>query len=179
MPQPQDALFDIDTIPVPEDAGLRGPMASKIAGVSYRQLDYWARTGLVKPSLRAAKGSGSQRLYGFRDIVLLRTVKRLLEAGIALQSIRTAIDWLRDQGIEDLAGVTLMSDGASVYACTSKDEVFDLLAGGQGVFGIALSTVTGETATALTGVEVEYPTPAVEVTDQAAAAARSQLRAVS
>ena len=116
------------------------------AGITYRQLDYWARTGLVEPSVRAAHGSGSQRLYGFRDILVLKVVKRLLDTGISLQQIRAAVQHLRDHGTEDLAQVTLMSDGVSVYECTSPDEVVDLLAGGQGVFGIALGRVWQEVA---------------------------------
>ena len=127
-----------------EDTGYRGPTACSAAGITYRQLDYWARTGLVEPSVRAAHGSGSQRLYSFRDILVLKVVKRLLETGISLQQIRTAVQHLRDRGSGDLAQVTLMSDGASVYECTSADEVVDLLQGGQGVFGIALGKVWRE-----------------------------------
>ena len=121
--------------------GYRGPTACSAAGITYRQLDYWARTSLVEPSVRAAHGSGSQRLYSFRDILVLKVVKRLLDAGISLQQVRAAVQHLRDRGIEDLAQVTLMSDGVSVYECTSPDEVIDLLQGGQGVFGIALGVV--------------------------------------
>jgi DNA-binding transcriptional MerR regulator len=126
------------------DIGYRGPIACAAAGITYRQLDYWARTGLVEPSVRAAHGSGSQRLYGFRDILVLKVVKRLLDTGISLQQIRAAVQHLRDHGTEDLAQVTLMSDGVSVYECTSADEVVDLLQGGQGVFGIALGRVWRE-----------------------------------
>ena len=96
-----------------------GPTACSAAGITYRQLDYWARTGLVEPSVRAAHGSGSQRLYGFRDILVLKVVKRLLDSGISLQQIRAAVQHLRDHGTDDLAQVTLMSDGVSVYECTS------------------------------------------------------------
>ena len=126
--------------------GYRGPTACHAAGITYRQLDYWARTGLVEPSVRAAHGSGSQRLYSFRDILVLKVVKRLLDTGISLQQIRAAVQHLRDRGTDDLAQVTLMSDGVSVYECTSPDEVVDLLAGGQGVFGIALGRVWQEVA---------------------------------
>jgi DNA-binding transcriptional MerR regulator len=126
------------------EIGYRPPTACTAAGISYRQLDYWARTGLVEPSVRAAHGSGSQRLYGFRDILVLKVVKRLLDTGISLQQIRAAVHHLRERGTDDLAQVTLMSDGVSVYECTSPDEVVDLLAGGQGVFGIALGRVWQE-----------------------------------
>jgi DNA-binding transcriptional MerR regulator len=126
--------------------GYRGPTACAAAGITYRQLDYWARTGLVEPSVRAAHGSGSQRLYGFRDILVLKVVKRLLDTGISLQQIRIAVQHLHDQGTDDLAQVTLMSDGVSVYDCTSPDEVVDLIARGQGVFAIALGRVWHEVA---------------------------------
>ena len=127
-----------------DELGYRGPTACSAAGITYRQLDYWARTGLVEPSVRAAHGSGSQRLYSFRDILVLKVVKRLLDTGISLQQIRAAVQHLRNRGSADLAQVTLMSDGVSVYECTSADEVVDLLAGGQGVFGIALGRVWRE-----------------------------------
>jgi DNA-binding transcriptional MerR regulator len=126
------------------EVGYRGPIACAAAGITYRQLDYWARTALVEPSVRAAHGSGSQRLYSFRDILVLKVVKRLLDTGISLQQIRAAVQHLRDRGSADLAQVTLMSDGVSVYECTTADEVVDLLQGGQGVFGIALGRVWRE-----------------------------------
>jgi DNA-binding transcriptional MerR regulator len=140
----QGLLFTDDVSPLPSDAGYRGPTACSAAGITYRQLDYWARTGLVDPTVRGASGSGSQRLYSFRDILLLKVVKRLLDAGISLQQIRTAVQHLRERGTDDLTRVTLMSDGASVYECTSNDEVIDLLQGGQGVFGIAIGGVWRE-----------------------------------
>jgi DNA-binding transcriptional MerR regulator len=142
----QGTLFDAgdEADAEPGVTGYRGPTACAAAGITYRQLDYWARTGLVEPSVRGAHGSGSQRLYGFRDILVLKVVKRLLDTGISLQQIRAAVHHLRDRGTGDLAQVTLMSDGVSVYECTSPDEVVDLLQGGQGVFGIALGRVWQE-----------------------------------
>jgi DNA-binding transcriptional MerR regulator len=121
-----------------EVVGYRGVTACHAAGISYRQLDYWARTGLVVPGVRDATGSGTQRLYSFRDLVVLKVVKRLLDAGVSLQNIRKAIDTLRSRGVADLAGITLISDGTTVYECRSPEEVVDLLQGGQGVFGIAI-----------------------------------------
>jgi DNA-binding transcriptional MerR regulator len=140
----QGLLFDDDLAPLPEDVGYRGPMACTAAGISYRQLDYWARTGLVEPTVRTAGGSGTQRLYSFRDILLLKVIRRLLDAGVSLQQIRTAVHHLRERGTEDLTRVTLMSDGATVYECRSASEVIDLLQGGQGVFGIAIGGVWRE-----------------------------------
>ena len=143
-PAAQGLLFTDDLPELSEDIGYRGPTACRAAGITYRQLDYWARTGLVEPSVRGATGSGTQRLYGFSDILVLKVVKRLLDTGVSLQQIRVAIAHLRERGVEDLAQITLMSDGASVYECTSADEVIDLLQGGQGVFGIAIGGVWRE-----------------------------------
>ena len=140
--------------PRPAEDGYRGPTACAAAGITYRQLDYWARTRLVEPSVRAAHGSGTQRLYSFRDILVLKVVKRLLDTGISLQQIRAAVQHLRDRGTDDLVEVTLMSDGFSVYECTSPDEVVDLLAG-QGVFGIALGRVWQEVEGELSAVRAE------------------------
>jgi DNA-binding transcriptional MerR regulator len=135
---PQDPSFEQD--PSIEDGvvGYRGVTACNAASISYRQLDYWARTGLVVPSIRDASGSGTQRLYSFRDMVVLKVVKRLLDAGVSLQNIRRAIEALRSRGVADLAQITLISDGTTVYECRSPEEVVDLLQGGQGVFGIAI-----------------------------------------
>jgi DNA-binding transcriptional MerR regulator len=140
----QGLLFDDNAMePLPE-VGYRGPVAAGVVGITYRQLDYWARTSLVLPTVRPATGSGTSRLYGFRDILELKIVKRLLDTGVSLQQIRTAVEHLRARGTTDLTQVTLMSDGVSVYECTSPDEVIDLLAGGQGVFGIAIGRVWQE-----------------------------------
>jgi DNA-binding transcriptional MerR regulator len=135
----QGVLFTEGLPPAPDDLiGYRGPTACHAAGITYRQLDYWARTSLVEPSIRSAHGSGSQRLYSFRDILVLKIVKRLLDAGVSLQNIRVAVNQLRSRGVDDLARITLLSDGTTVYECTSPEEVVDLLQGGQGVFGIAV-----------------------------------------
>jgi DNA-binding transcriptional MerR regulator len=152
----QGLLFTEDLPVLDEDAGYRGPTACKAAGITYRQLDYWARTGLVEPAVRGASGSGSQRLYSFRDILVLKVVKRLLDTGVSLQQIRTAVEHLRERGVEDLAQITLMSDGASVYECTSADEVIDLVQGGQGVFGIAVGRVWREVEGSLAALPSEH-----------------------
>jgi DNA-binding transcriptional MerR regulator len=151
----QGLLFDAAVSPPAEDVGYRGPTACSAAGITYRQLDYWARTGLVEPSVRPAHGSGSQRLYGFRDILVLKVVKRLLDTGVSLQQIRAAVDHLRNRGVQDLAQITIMSDGVSVYECTSPDEVVDLVQGGQGVFGIALGRVWQEVEGSLAELPAE------------------------
>jgi DNA-binding transcriptional MerR regulator len=172
----QGLLFDGNFTPVPDDAGFRGPTACSAAGITYRQLDYWARTGLVEPTVRNATGSGTQRLYSFRDILVLKIVKRLLDTGVSLQQIRKAIQHLRNRGVEDLAGMTLMSDGASVYECTSADEVVDLVQGGQGVFGIAVGRVWREIEATLVELPAERPgePPAEHPGDQLAQRRRAR-----
>jgi DNA-binding transcriptional MerR regulator len=151
--------------------GYRGPTACHAAGITYRQLDYWARTSLVEPSIRAAHGSGSQRLYSFRDILVLKIVKRLLDAGVSLQNIRVAVDQLRARGVEDLAKITLLSDGTTVYECTSPEEVVDLLQGGQGVFGIAVSGAFREVEGSLAALPGERADGAAEAEPTPAAVA--------
>ncbi|HET8583039.1 MAG TPA: MerR family transcriptional regulator [Jatrophihabitans sp.] len=148
--------------------GYRGPTACSAAGITYRQLDYWARTELVVPTIRGAKGSGSQRLYSFKDILVLKVVKRLLDTGVSLQNIRAAVDALRARGVEDLARITLLSDGTTVYECTSSEEVVDLLRGGQGVFGIAVSGALRELRGSLATLPGERADGAVEGTAPAA-----------
>jgi DNA-binding transcriptional MerR regulator len=143
-PEPGSGRDRAASDPASAAIGYRGPTACAAAGITYRQLDYWARTGLVEPTVRAAHGSGTQRLYGFSDVLLLKVVKRLLDAGVSLQSIRSAVVHLRSCGDTDLSGITLMSDGATVYQCTSPDQMMELMQGGQGVFGIALGTVWRE-----------------------------------
>jgi DNA-binding transcriptional MerR regulator len=166
----QGLLFDDADTRVPlDDVGFRGPTACNAAGITYRQLDYWARTGLVAPSVRDAAGSGSQRLYSFRDILLLKVIKRLLDAGISLQQIRTAVQHLRTRGVHDLTQVTLMSDGASVYEYTSDDDIIDLLRGGQGVFGIALGVVWRDIEGTLSNLPSEPVQEAADATDTQAA----------
>ena len=159
------------------EIGYRGATACVAAGITYRQLDYWARTGLVEPSVQGASGSGSQRLYGFRDILVLKIVKRLLDTGVSLQNIRSAVTHLRERGVEDLARITLMSDGASIYECTSSEEIFDLLQGGQGVFGIAIGKVWNEVEGSLSHLQAENVNDgAIAHSDSDELAARRKLR---
>jgi hypothetical protein len=126
-----------------EEQGYRVPEVCRIVGISYRQLDYWARTNLVTPSVREAGGSGTQRLYSFQDLLQLKVVKNLLDAGVALQQIRKAIDYLKDSK-QSLHGVTLMSDGRRIYTPESPEAVVDLISKGQGVFAIAVDKVADD-----------------------------------
>ena len=123
-----------------DEQGYRVPEVCKIIGISYRQLDYWARTGLVRPSIQDAQGSGTQRLYSFQDLVVLKVIKSLLDTGVSLQRVRKAVEYLQDMG-RPASGVTLMSDGARIYEADSPEGVVDLLARGQGVFAIAVDKV--------------------------------------
>jgi DNA-binding transcriptional MerR regulator len=155
----QQALFAIPEPDPRSGRGYRGPVAAGAARITYRQLDYWARTGLVVPSVQTAHGSGTNRLYSFRDILVLQVVKRLLETGVSLSSIRAAVSTLRGRGTADLAAITLMSDGTTVYECTSDDEVVDLVRGGQGVFGIAIGSVWSDVQGFLADVPDEAADP--------------------
>ena len=154
--------------PLPAGIGYRGPVACNAAGITYRQLDYWARTGLVVPSVRSAAGSGTQRLYSFRDILVLRVVKRLIDTGVSLPNIRAAVDHLADRDGDELSSLTIMSDGASIYECRSADEVVDLVRGGQGVFGIAVGSVWREVEGSLATLPGETPDTAAPTTLDAA-----------
>lgn len=129
-----------------QDIGYRAPQVCGLVGITYRQLDYWARTGLIKPSIQSAQGSGTQRRYSFTDIVQLKVVKRLLDAGMSLKKIRSAMEILRDQleSNNPLDDVTLLSNGSTIFAAHSADEVVDVFQRGQGVFGIAVGPVQEE-----------------------------------
>ena len=128
------------------DTGYRAPQVCNLVGITYRQLDYWARTGLLQPSIQSATGSGSQRRYSFTDVVQLKVIKRLLDAGMSLKKIRQAMEILvrQLQSDQPLVDVTLLSDGQTIYAAHSADEVVDVFRRGQGVFGIAVGPVEAE-----------------------------------
>lgn len=116
--------------------GFRGPQACKIVGITYRQLDYWARTDLVRPSVADARGSGTHRLYSFRDLVELKVIRHLLDAGISLRTARKAILYLRGNLGEELASASLVLNGATSLLVRSGEELIDLLRRGQGVLNI-------------------------------------------
>lgn len=115
--------------------GYRGPQTCNIVGITYRQLDYWTRTNLIEPSIQRATGSGTQRLYSFNDLLQLKMIKSLIDAGASLQSVRKAIDYVRKHVDDDWSKVTIVASGNDVYACTSESEILDLLRNGQGVLG--------------------------------------------
>jgi len=119
-----------------EEIGYRGRQVCRIVGISYRQLDYWARTDLLTPTLAEAAGSGTQRRYSYRDLVALKVIKSLLDAGIALKTARVAIDYLRDHLGGDLATASLVLDGSRSVLALTGDDIIDLVRHGQGVLNI-------------------------------------------
>ena len=134
---------------MPDTEGYRVPEVCRVVGISYRQLDYWARTGLVTPSVKEAGGSGTQRQYSFQDLVQLRVIKKLLDTGVSLQKVRRAVVYLQEHLGAQPSSVTLASDGARIYACESEDEIIDLVKRGQGVFAIALDKVRDDLSNSL------------------------------
>jgi DNA-binding transcriptional MerR regulator len=143
----------------PNVGGFRGPQVCALVGISYRQLDYWARTGLLRPSVAEARGSGTKREYSYRDLVELKVIKQLLDAGVSLQSARRAVDCLREDLGADLASANLVLTQTGSVLARSNGEVVDLLAGGQGVFNIVpMSGVVGELETDIVRVERGEPT---------------------
>jgi DNA-binding transcriptional MerR regulator len=117
------------------EEGFGGPQVCKIVGISYRQLDYWARTGLVRPSVADAKGSGTQRRYSYRDLLRLKVIKSLLDAGVKLQTARRAIDYLRED-TADWEAASLVLDGSDSVLARDGDDLVDLVRRGQGVLNI-------------------------------------------
>jgi len=136
-------------------AGFSGTKAAAIVGITYRQLDYWARTDLIRPSLADASGSGSRRLYSYRDLLELRVIKSLLDAGIKLESVRTAFEYLRTQVDTDIASAHLVISGSYVILCDG-DQLIDVMRrGGQGVLNVL----------AIGGVKSDLDSTIVELTD--------------
>jgi DNA-binding transcriptional MerR regulator len=125
--------------------GYRGPQVCTIVGITYRQLDYWARTDLVRPSLADARGSGTQRRYSYRDLLRLKVVKNLLDAGLRLETARKAVDYLRGDLGDDWATASLVLNGRDSVLVRKDDELIDVVRNGQGVLNIlALRQVADE-----------------------------------
>ena len=129
--------------------GYRGTVASKVAGITYRQLDYWARKQIVEPSITPSHGSGSRRLYSFKDVVILAVSKRLLDAGVNLQNVTAAIGFLSRRTTAQMADVTIMCDGQQVYECTTSEQMLNLLRSGKAVFGVSVGSLWHEIDEAL------------------------------
>jgi DNA-binding transcriptional MerR regulator len=132
------------------EEGFRGRQVCAIVGITYRQLDYWARQDLLRPSIADAKGSGSQRLYSYRDIVELKVVKKLLDGGVSLKKAREAVGFLRRNLGADLASADLVLDGPHSLLVRTEDELIDLFRKGQGVLNLVkLTSIPGEVTAAL------------------------------
>jgi DNA-binding transcriptional MerR regulator len=150
------------------EQGFSGTKAATIVGISYRQLDYWARTDLIRPSLADASGSGSRRVYSYRDLLELRVIKSLLDAGIKLESVRTAFEYLRTQVETDIASAHLVISGTDVILCDGEQLIDVMRRGGQGVLNVL----------AIGGVKSGLDSTIVELADASTAAAASARRAV-
>ena len=145
-------------VAAPDVGGYRGPQVCTLVGISYRQLDYWARTGLLRPSLAEAKGSGTKRRYSYRDVLELKVIKELLDAGLSLQSARRAVECMREDLGADLSSANLVLTSSHSVLARSNGEVVDLLAGGQGVFNVVpLSGVVDELAADIVRIECGEP----------------------
>jgi DNA-binding transcriptional MerR regulator len=116
-----------------------GKKAAEIVGISYRQLDYWARTDLIRPSVTDAAGSGSRRQYSYRDLLELKVVKSMLDAGIKLESVRTAFEYLRENLGEDIASARLVIGGGRAVLVRDDAELLDVIKSGQLVMTSLLS----------------------------------------
>jgi DNA-binding transcriptional MerR regulator len=142
------------------EQGYSGTRAAQIVGITYRQLDYWARTDLVKPSLAAAHGSGSRRQYSYRDLLELRVIKSLLDAGIKLESVREVFRYLRDHVQADIASAHIVISGSSVLLCDG-DQLVDAVRSGQGVLNVLpLANVKQDLDAAIVALHDEMDEPA-------------------
>lgn len=151
------------------DEGFGQKQVCSIVGITYRQLDYWARTDLLRPSIADAKGSGSQRRYSYSDVLQLKVIKSLLDGGVSLQAVRKVIEYLRANMGEDLASANLVLDGSSSVLCRSDEELFDLLKRGQGVLNVVpVAGLKGEVDARVLEL---FPTRASDDGDAAAEAA--------
>jgi DNA-binding transcriptional MerR regulator len=143
------------------EEGFRGPQVCKLVGITYRQLDYWARTDLIRPSLADARGSGTQRRYAYKDLVELKVIKSLLDAGVSLRSARTAIEYLRDNLGEDIGSASLVLNGSGSVLTRTDGEIVDLVRKGQGVLNIVpLGGVKEELDAAIHELHPAAETPA-------------------
>lgn len=121
------------------DIGFSGKKAAEIVGISYRQLDYWARTDLIRPSVADAAGSGSRRSYSYRDLLELKVVKQLLDGGVKLEQVRGAFRYIRDHLGEDVASANIVLSGSGTVVVKSDDELIDAVKHGQGVLNLILA----------------------------------------
>ena len=137
--------------------GFSGRQTAEIVGISYRQLDYWARTDLIRPSLADASGSGSRRRYSYQDLLELRVIKTLLDAGIKLESVREVFNYLRSHVTADIASAHLVISGQTVVLAQG-DELIDVVKQGQGVLNVlSLAGVKNDVDAQLIPLRFEPP----------------------
>lgn len=142
--------------PLHADHGYSASLTAKVVGITYRQLDYWARTDLVRPSKTRASGSGSRREYSYDNLLELKVIKRLLDAGIKLEKVRSIFDYMRHELQEDISTANLVIDGSNVVCVRSDAEWIDVLQKGQGVLNVlALSNLKHEVDAAI--IELHRP----------------------
>lgn len=152
--------------------GFSGKRTAEIVGITYRQLDYWARTDLIRPSLNDADGSGSRRRYGYKDLLELKVIKRLLDAGIKLESIREAFEYLREHLGEDVASAHLVISGTSAVLVREGESLVDVVNRYQGQGVLNLLPMDGVLQ------EIDSAVADLFAADDAAAAAVEEGRAV-
>ena len=152
---------DIEGIP---SQGYSAKLTKDVVGITYRQLDYWARTDLIVPSLAAAAGSGSRRQYSYDDLVRLKVIKRLLDNGIKLEKVRAIFDYIRNELGEDISSANLVIDGANAAIVRSQDELIDALQRGQGV--LPLSNIGREVDAAIVELRPAVAEADDEVTEE-------------
>ena len=144
------------------ELGYSGTRTAKVVGISYRQLDYWARTDLIRPSLSDASGSGSRRKYSYSDLLELKTIKKLLDAGIKLEQVRKVFSYLREHVTTEIGSAHIVIDGGSVMLCEG-DQLVDVLRNGQGVLNVlSLGGVRNELEAALESTTTEAADSLVE-----------------
>lgn len=149
-----------------------GKRTAEIVGITYRQLDYWARTDLIRPSIVDAAGSGSRRRYSYQDLLELKVIKSLLDAGLRLESVRDVFDYLRDQLGEDIASANLVINGSKSVVTNSGEELIDLLQNGQGVLNVLpLAGVKEQVDAAIVELRPAVPTVAADPVDDDSTAA--------
>lgn len=129
--------------------GYRGTVASEVAGITYRQLDYWARKRIVVPSITPSRGSGTRRLYSFTDVVILAVSKKLLDTGVNLQNATSAVEFLIGQPTERLRHLTILCDGQHVEECTDSEQIARVLEEGDAVFCVSVAALWSRVQQAL------------------------------
>lgn len=142
-----------------------GRQASVVVGISYRQLDYWARTNLIRPSAADAAGSGSRRQYTYKDLLELKVVKKLLDSGIKLTSVRDVFAYMREHVDTEISSAHIVIDGSSVILCDG-DNLVDVVRHGQGVLNVLpLSGVKEEVDRQIVTLDFRTDTPEQEPTN--------------